>query len=163
MRNYLDEIVAVSDDETMSAILLLLERSKLQVEGAGAVGLAALLHPGLLNLAGKKVVLVLSGGNIDMNLLGEFIEHGLVAQGRIVILRTLIPDLPGALKRLLALIAELDVNIREMNYFRTMQSLPVQQNEITLTLEMRNHAHMEQLLALLQEKGYEVTKLQISS
>jgi len=162
MRSYLDEIVAVSDEETMSAILLLLERSKLQVEGAGAVGLAALLHPGLLNLAGKKVVVVLSGGNIDMNLLGEFIEHGLVAQGRIVILRTLIPDRPGALKRLLALIAELDVNIREMNYFRTMQSLPVQQNEITLTLEMRNHAHMEQLLALLQEKGYEVTKLQIS-
>jgi threonine dehydratase len=162
MRNYLDEIVAVSDEETMSAILLLLERSKLQVEGAGAVGLAALLHPGLLNLTGKEVVVVLSGGNIDMNLLGEFIEHGLVAQGRIVILRTLIPDLPGALKRLLALIAELDVNIREMNYFRTMQSLPVQQNEITLTLEMRNHAHMEQLLALLQEKGYEVTKLQIS-
>jgi type II secretory pathway component PulL len=66
------------------------------------------------------------------------------------------------LKRLLALIAELDVNIREMNYFRTMQSLPVQQNEITLTLEMRDHAHMEQLLALLHEKGYEVTKVQIS-
>jgi threonine dehydratase len=162
MRNYLDQIVAVADEETMSAILLLLERCKLQVEGAGAVGLAALLHPGLLNLAGKEVVLVLSGGNIDINLLGEFIEHGLVEQGRIIILRTLIADRPGELKQLLALIAEQDVNIREMNYCRTMQSLPIQQNEVTLTLETRDHAHMEQLLALLDEKGYEVTKVQVS-
>jgi threonine dehydratase len=161
MRHYVDQIVTVSDEETMSAILLLLERCKLQVEGAGAVGLAAMLHPGLLNLAGKAVVVVLSGGNIDMSLLGSFIEHGLLVQGRIIILRTLFADRPGELKRLLTLIAELDVNIREMNYCRTMQSLPVQQIEVTLTLDTRDHAHMEQLLDSLREHGYPVTIVQV--
>ncbi len=144
----------------MSSILLLQERCKLQVEGAGAVSLAALLRPGLLNLAGKEVVVLLSGGNIDMNLLGGFIAHGLLTQGRIAILRTSIADRPGELKQLLTLIAELNINVREMNYLPTMQSLPVQQVEVTLTVETRDHHHIEQLLALLYEQGYAVTKVQ---
>ncbi|MBV9231188.1 MAG: threonine ammonia-lyase [Chloroflexi bacterium] len=163
MCHYLDQIVTVADEETMSAILLLLERCKLQVEGAGAIGLAALLHPGLLELAGKEVVIVLSGGNIDMNAVGGFIEHGLVAQGRIAILRTLIVDRPGELKRLLTIIADLDANVREMNYFPTMQSLPAQHVEVTLTLDARDHQHVGQLLAKLTEEDYEVTTVHVSS
>ncbi|MBO0781004.1 MAG: threonine ammonia-lyase [Ktedonobacteraceae bacterium] len=162
MRSYLDQIVTVDDKETMSALLLLLERSKLQVEGAGAVSLAALLHPGLLNLEGKNVVVLLSGGNIDINLLGGFIEHGLVAQGRITTLRTLIADRPGELKRLLTLIADLDINVREMTYYRTLQPAPLQENEVTLMLETRNHDHLEQLLAVLQEQHYAVTTVHSS-
>ena len=160
IQHLLDEVVTVEDEETMNAILLLQERCKLQVEGAGAVGLAALLHPGLLNLVGKEVVLLLSGGNIDMNLLGGFIAQGLVKQGRISILRTLITDRPGELKQLLARIAEQNINIREMNYRPTMQALPLQQVEVTLTLETRNHHHLEQLLAVLYEQGYAVTRVQ---
>src|SRR5215469_5414753 len=160
IRHLVDRVVTVDDQETMNAILLLQERCKLQVEGAGAVGLAALLRPGLLNLAGKEVVLLLSGGNIDMNLLGGFIAQGLVKQGRISILRTLITDRPGELKQLLARIAEQNINIREMNYRPTMQALPVQQVEVTLTLETRNHHHLEQLLAVLYEQGYAVTRVQ---
>ncbi len=157
LRSYLDQIVTVDDSEIMSALLLLLERCKLQVEGAGSVGLAALLHPGLLDLAGKNVVLLLSGGNIDINLLGGFIEHGLVTQGRITTLRTLLDDRPGELKRLLTLIADLDINVREMTYYRTLQPAPRQQNEVTLTLETRNHEHLEQLLQALQEQEFEIT------
>jgi threonine dehydratase len=160
MQNYIDQIVSVSDEETMGAILLLLERCKLQVEAAGAVGLAALLQPGLLNLANKNVVVVLSGGNIDMKLLGGFIERGLMTQGRIIILRTVITDRPGELKRLLTLIADLDVNVREMNYYPTMHSLPAQHVEVTLTLDTRNNSHIEQLISVLKGHGYVVTKVQ---
>jgi threonine dehydratase len=162
LRSYLDQIVTVDDTEIMSALLLLLERCKLQVEGAGSVGLAALLHPGLLDLAGKNVVLLLSGGNIDINLLGGLIEHGLVAQGRITTLRTLLDDRPGELKHLLTLIAELDINVREMTYYRTLQPAPRQQNEVTLMLETRNHDHLEQLLLVLREQQYEVTQVHVS-
>ena len=162
LRSYLDQIVAVDDKEIVSALLLLLERCKLQVEGAGSVGLAALLHPGLLDLAGKNVVLLLSGGNIDINLLGGFIEYGLVAQGRITTLRTLLDDRPGELKRLLTLIADLDINVREMTYYRSLQPAPVQQNEVTLMLETRNHDHLEQLLAMLQAQAYDVTQVHVS-
>jgi threonine dehydratase len=160
IQRWVDDVVTVEDEETMRAILLLQERCKLQVEGAGAVGLAALLHPGLLDLANKEVVVLLSGGNIDMNLLGSFITRGLVMQGRIATLRTLIADRPGELKRLLALIAELNINVREMNYRPTMQSLPVQQVELTLTLETRDHLHIEQLLAVLHEQNYPVMPVQ---
>jgi len=160
MRTYLDQVVTVDDEEIMSAILLLQERCKLQVEAAGAVGIAALLHPGLLDVTGKDVVVVLSGGNLDMNQLGSLIEHGLLAQGRILILRTFIPDRPGELRRLLACIADLDANIRMMNYRPTLQSLPIQDTEVTLTLDTRNHDHIDQLLATLQEQGYAVTRLQ---
>ena len=160
IQQLVDEVVTVEDQETMSAILLLQERCKLLVEGAGAVSLAALLRPGLLNLASKEVVVLLSGGNIDMNLLGGFIVHGLVTQGRIAILRTLIADRPDELKRLVTLIAELNINVREMNYLPTLQSLPVEQVEVTLTLETRDHHHIEQLLAILHEQGYAVTKVQ---
>lgn len=162
LRSYLDRIVAVDDKEIMSALLLLLERCKLQVEGAGAAGLAALLHPGLLDLAGKNVVVLLSGGNIDINLLGEFIEYGLVAQGRITTLRTLLNDRPGELKHLLTLVADLDINVREMTYYRTLQPAPLQQNEVTLMLETRNHDHLEQLLLVLREHGYDVTQVHVS-
>lgn len=162
LRSYLDQIVAVDDKEIVSALLLLLERCKLQVEGAGSTTLAALLHPGLLDLAGKNVVLLLSGGNIDINLLGGFIEYGLVAQGRITTLRTLLDDRPGELKRLLALIADLDINVREMTYYRSMQPAPLQQNEVTLMLETRNHQHLEQLLHVLQEQKYAITQVHVS-
>ncbi len=162
LRSYLDRIVAVDDKEIVSALLLLLERCKLQVEGAGSASLAALLHPGLLDLAGKNVVLLLSGGNIDINLLGGFIEYGLVAQGRITTLRTLLDDRPGELKRLLTLIADLDINVREMTYYRSLQPAPVQQNEVTLMLETRNHEHLERLLLVLREQEYEVTRVHVS-
>jgi threonine dehydratase len=159
IQHLVDRVVTVEDEETMNAILLLQERCKLQVEGAGAVGLAALLRPGLLNLAGKEVVVLLSGGNIDMNLLGGFIAHGLLSQGRIAIVRTVIEDRPGELNQLLTQIAALKINVREMNYLPTMQALPVQQVEVTLTLETRDRQHVEQLLAALHQRGYALTEI----
>ncbi len=93
-------------------------------------------------------------------MLGSFIVHGLLAQGRISIVRTAITDRPGELRKLLNRIADLNINVREMNYLPTMQALPMQQVEVTLTLETRDHAHLELLLLTLREEGYSVTKLQ---
>ncbi len=110
VRELVDEVVIVEDDEIIRTVLLLLERCKLLVEGAGAVGVAALLS-GRLDLVGRRTVAVLSGGNIDMNMVGRFIQHGLAAQGRYLVLHTLLADRPGELLRLLSLVAEQGVNV----------------------------------------------------
>jgi threonine dehydratase len=159
IQRYVDQVVSVNDEETASAILLLLERGKLLVEGAGAVGIAALLKPGLLDVAGKKVVVLLSGGNIDMNLIGRFIEYGLSAQGRTLILNTLLVDRPGELLRLLEIIAEMGVNVREVHHRRAVPQMPIQQVEVTMTLETRNRPHAERVLATLHDHGYRVAEV----
>jgi threonine dehydratase len=158
MRDYVDEIVTVDDDETSSAILLLLERCKLLVEGAGAVGIAALLRPGLLDLARQRVVVLLSGGNIDMNMVGRFIEYGLAAQGRVIALSTLLPDRPGELHGFLGAIAEMGVNVREVSHRRGQPLLPIQHVEIQVIAETRNRAHADRVIAALRERGYPVAE-----
>lgn len=159
VRTLVDDVVTVDDEEIIRAVLLLLERCKLLVEGAGAAGVAALLS-GRLDLAGKRTIAVLSGGNIDMNLVGKFIQHGLSAQGRYLVIHTLLPDRPGELLRLLTLIAEQNVNVLDVEHHRTSPRLPLQQVEVMLTLETRNREHCDSLLNLLEAKGYAVREAQ---
>ncbi|MEO7001243.1 MAG: threonine ammonia-lyase [Ktedonobacterales bacterium] len=156
-RELVDEVVTVSDEEIISAVLLLLERCKQLVEGAGAVCVAALLS-GRVDVAGKQVVAVLSGGNIDMNLVGRFIQHGLATQGRYLTLHTLLADRPGELLRLLSVIASQNVNVLDVEHHRSAPRLPIQQVEVTLTLETRDRAHCEALVALLRERAFTVTE-----
>src|SRR5205823_10226222 len=99
IQRLVDDVVLVDDEEIISAVLLLMERSKLLVEGAGAAGVAALLS-GVIKLKGKKVLVPLTGGNIDINLVSRFIEHGLAAAGRYFVIHTLLTDRPGELMRL---------------------------------------------------------------
>jgi threonine dehydratase len=159
VRRLVDDVITVDDEEIIAAVLLLLERCKLLVEGAGAVGVAALLS-GRLDLAGKRTVAVLSGGNIDMNLIGKFIQHGMSMQGRYLVIDTLLPDRPGELLRLLSLIAEANVNVLDVEHHRTGPRLPVQQVEVALTLETRDRAHCDALLELLRGRGYAVAEVQ---
>src|SRR5262249_9704618 len=159
VRQLVDEVVTVDDEEIIRAVLLLLERCKLLVEGAGAVGVAALLS-GRLDLRGKKTVALLSGGNIDVNLLGKFIQHGLSAQGRYLVIHTLLPDRPGELLRLLGLIAEQGVNVMDIEHHRPGPRLPIQQVEVVMTLETRDRAHCDTLLEVLQARGYAVREAQ---
>jgi threonine dehydratase len=159
VRDLVDEVLTVDDEEIVHAVLLLMERCKLLVEGAGAAGLAALLS-GKVKLEGKRTVALLSGGNIDMNLVGRFIQHGLMAQGRYLVLHTLMPDRPGELLRLLSLVAEQGVNVLDVEHHRTAPRLAIQQVEVLLTLETRDRAHCEQLLALMRERGYAVAESQ---
>lgn len=157
VRRLVDDVISVDDEEIVRAVLLLLERCKLLVEGAGAVGVAALLS-GRLDLRGETAVAVLSGGNIDMNLVGKFIQHGMAMQGRYLVLHTLLPDRPGELLRLLALIADQNVNVLDVAHHRAGPRLPIQQVEVVVTLETRDRAHCESLMTLLRERGYAVAE-----
>ncbi|HUY76032.1 MAG TPA: threonine ammonia-lyase [Ktedonobacterales bacterium] len=154
-RALVDDVITVDDDEIIRAVLLLMERCKLLVEGAGAVSVAALLSGRARPFVeGKRVAAVLTGGNIDMNLVGRFIQHGLAAQGRYLVIQSLIPDRPGELLRLLNLVAEQGVNVLDIEHHRASPRLPIQQVEVTLTLETRDRAHCDALLALLHARGY---------
>lgn len=159
IQRLVDDIVLVNDEAIISAVLLLMERSKMLVEGAGAVGVAALLH-GAINLKGKKVLVPLTGGNIDINLVGRFIEHGLAAAGRYFVIHTRLTDRPGELMRVLTIIAEMRINVIDVRHQRISSRLPIMQREETLTLETRDRAQCEQLLQRLRDAGYMVEEAQ---
>jgi len=153
----LDEIVEVSDEEISEAITLLLERSKLLVEGAGAVGVAALL-------AGKcegsgQVCALLSGGNIDPTLLISVMRHGLTVAGRYLGLRSRLPDRPGGLIRFLEVVADTRANIVAIEHRREGVALEVADTGIELTVVTRNEQHCLRLIAALESHGYPVERL----
>ncbi len=157
LRERLDAVVTVSDDEIADAILLLLERAKLVVEGAGAAGVAALLA-GKVPGAGPACA-VLSGGNIDPTLLMEVVRHGLTQASRFLVVRTRIGDRPGALAKLLTLIAGERVNVLAVEHHREGMKLPLAQTEVELTLGTRDEEHCRELLGRLTDWGYEAERL----
>ena len=153
----LEARVSVSDDEISRAIVLLLERVKLVVEGAGAVGVAAVLErrvPG-----DGPVAIVLSGGNIDATLLINVMRHGLTAASRYLVLRTRVPDRPGELIKLLELVAKERVNVLSVEHHREGMAIPVGETEIELTLGMRDEEHCAALLAAMGRWGYQIERL----
>ncbi|SFG99497.1 threonine dehydratase [Desulfotomaculum arcticum] len=152
---YVDEMVTVEDEEIARAITMLLERSKMVVEGAGAVGLAALLQQRIV-MPGKNVVVVLSGGNIDINAVSILIERGLLRSGRRVYLRAIVDDRPGTLQNLLEAIADLQANIISVSHDRVDPRVPLKKAEVKLLLETRNDLHIMEITNLLKEKGYKI-------
>lgn len=155
VRRYVDTVVTVSEAEIAHAILLLLENEKTVVEGAAATTLAALLNRPL-ELDGQTVVLVLSGGNIDMNVITRVIEKGLVQEGRLVRLSLIVPDRPGALARVSTLVADQGANIQEIVHTRGFSRAEIGESEITLTLETYGQQHIAEVLAKLRAAGYQV-------
>ena len=149
-----DEIVTVDDEEIANAILFLLERQKLVVEGAGAAGVAALLHGRLEHLKGKKVGTVLSGGNMDVTLLSVIIEKGLIKSGRKMKVTVTLVDKPGALMQLTSMLQELNANIVHIAYDRTSTTLAYGDANVTIHLETKGKEHQEQIRALLKEHRY---------
>jgi threonine dehydratase len=148
-----DEVVTVDEEELANAVLLLLEIEKTVVEGAGAAPLAALLNRPL-GLAGRRVVLVLSGGNIDVTMLARIIERGLVKDGRLVRLGVALQDRPGALARLTALIAEERVNILQIEHDRAFSRQAIGSSEVELTLETSGRKQIDTLKQRLVAAGY---------
>jgi threonine dehydratase len=153
----LDDIISVTDEEISQAIVLLLERTKLVVEGAGAVGVAALLS-GKVGGTGC-VVPVLSGGNIDATLLISVMRHGLAIAGRYLVVRSRVPDRPGELAKLLLLLAEERVNVVEVEHQRETAGLPVGYTGVELTLVTRDSAHCDEILATMERLGYPAERL----
>ena len=157
LERVLDEIVIVTDEEIAQAIVLLLERVKLVVEGAGAVGVAALVSD---KLSGEGPVgIVLSGGNIDASLLVSVAQHGLGLAGRYLVVRTRVPDRPGELAKLLALLGGERVNVVEVEHRREGADVGVGETGIELTLLTRDRAHCDQLLETMGRWGYSVERL----
>ena len=153
----LEEMVEVDDEAISEAIVLLLERSKLVVEGAGAVGVAALLG-GKIGGTGP-VAIVLSGGNIDPTMLISVMRHGLTAAGRYLVVRTQLGDRPGELIKLLSLVAEERGNVIAVEHHREGMDIPVSETEVELALVTRDEEHCQQLLAAMAERGYMLQRL----
>jgi threonine dehydratase len=153
----LDEIVVVEDEQIAEAIVLLAERTKLVVEGAGAVSVAAIIG-GLAGGSGPALAL-LSGGNIDASLMVQVMRRGLASHGRYLVLRTRVPDRPGELAKLLGLLAEERVNVVEVEHQREAAGVPVGHTGVELTLLTRDPEHCDQLMAQMGEWGYPVERL----
>jgi len=153
----LDETVEVSEEAIVEALVLCLERTKLLVEGAGAVGLAALLSGGVAGTG--PVAVVLSGGNIDATTLISVMQHGLTRSGRYLALRTLIPDRPGELANLLDLVARERGNVVSVDHHREGTTTAALQTEVELVVATRDAEHCDELLAVVEAAGYAVERL----
>jgi threonine dehydratase len=156
---YVDEVVTATEEELANAILLLLEIEKTVVEGAGAAPLAALLNR-KLGLDGRNVVLVLSGGNIDVTMISRIIEHGLVKDGRLVRLGVILRDQPGALARLTALIGEARANILHIEHDRAFSRAAIGESAVELTLETSGREQIDTVKQRLVDSGYRVEERQ---
>lgn len=157
MNRYVDDMVLVREDSIAGAILLFLERKKLVVEGAGAVSLAALME-NRERFAGKRVILIVSGGNIDFTLIDKIIHKGLVSSGRIGVFGVTVDDIPGSLHFLTGVIASDRGNILNVVHDRLAEDLPVGKTRVIFTVETRGGGHLEAILSHLSAKGFEVTK-----
>ena len=151
IKDLIDEIVLVEDEQIVKTMFLLMERGKMVVEPAGAAGLAYLLEA--KPSPGKKVVPILCGGNVDMYLLGQIVSKGLTQMGRLVKLFILLPDKPGALKELVDEIASLSVNIVEVVHDRLSSEISAGSAGVTLSLETEGQKHADELVAHLKNKN----------
>ena len=149
-----DKILSVDDAEIASAILYLLEKQKLVVEGAGAVGVAALLHHKLEFLKGKKIAIVLSGGNMDVTLLSVIIEKGLLKSHRKMNVTVTLVDKPGSLMRFTQILEELSANIVHIAYDRTSISLDYGDANVTVHMETKGKEHQDEIRKVLKSEGY---------
>jgi len=153
VKNIVDEIVEVNDNEIANAILTLMEKQKIIVEGAGATPLAAILH-NKIDVKDKNIVLPLSGGNIDVSMLSLIIEKGLVKSARKMNLIITLMDKPGTLKKLTNVFEQVDANIVQIDYDRDSVSLDFGEANITIALETKGQAHQEELKEQLTKNGY---------
>ena len=152
---YVDEIVTVTDDEVASAVLTLIEQQKLIAEGAGAVAVAAAMF-GKVDIAGKKVVCMVSGGNIDVNILSRVITRGLVKSGRYVDLCVALTDKPGQLELVSRLIAEKGGNVVSVEYNRSGENMEITSCFLILQVETRDHEQIEEIKNALERAGLRI-------
>ncbi|MCR1900233.1 threonine ammonia-lyase [Irregularibacter muris] len=157
VKEYVDEIITVSEDDIAKAILTLMENEKLIVEGAGAASVAALIS-GKINSVDKKVAAVISGGNIDMNMVCSIIENGLLKSGRKTEIKVTIPDKPGNLQSLLELIASTKANISSIYQTKMKSYVNIGAQEVTMLLDTKNHGHIQEIHEVLIKSGYNIIK-----
>lgn len=153
VKQYVDDVLAVAEDEIANAVLLLLEIEKIVVEGAGAVPLAAILQH-QERFAGQRVLSIVSGGNIDVNILQRIITRGLTVAGRTVEFKVRLRDVPGALTAVLEVLKRLQTNIMDIIHHRFESLAPFGYVDVSITLETKGHAHIQEIEAALRAEGY---------
>src|SRR5205823_3761381 len=158
VKRYVDDVLTVSDEAIARAIVVLLERTKLLAEGAGAAALAAVLEPSG-RIGGKKVGVVISGGNIDPNLLGKALQQGLVSAGRYLAFRTWLDDKPGMLHDITGVLAREHINILHVGIHRLGPYAALGRVGLDVIVDTRDRAHAEQVLALLRANGFAAEEL----
>ncbi len=152
-KNYVDEIITVTEDEIAAAILSLIETHKLVAEGAGALSVAA-VEFNKLPLKEKKVCAIISGGNIDVNILSRVINRGLLTSGRLTNLTIALVDKPGQLKSVSAIIADEGANVISVQYTQGGENMDINGCFLNISMETRNHEHLEQIRAALTDNGF---------
>jgi len=155
IRKFVDDVVLVEEDQIAAAILLLLERKKILAEGSGAVSLAALLNGSVKFPRRNRVVLLISGGNVDSSLLGRILSQGLLKNARIMRIRVRLSDTPGSLSQLLIIISALKANVLHIYHDRNVRDLPIYVTHVDLELETRGPEHVEEIVQKLTSVGYE--------
>lgn len=157
VRQYVDDVVTVKEGEIASAILTVLEKQKLVAEGAGAVGIAAAMY-GKVDVKGKKICALLSGGNVDVTMLERIITRGLAKERRTVSFSTVLPDRPHALNRFLQIISETGANVLDIHHERRNTRTDIGSCIVKLSLETRNAQHIKEIYDKLNENGYEINE-----
>ena len=152
---YVDEIVTVTDDEIATAILAMIEQHKMVAEGAGAVSVAACMF-NKIDVKGKKVVCVVSGGNIDVTILSRVISRGLLMEGRLLDVTIALADKPGELTHVSDIVASTGANITTVRHSRSDIDMDINSCFLTLQMETRNKAHADEVCAKLEEAGYQI-------
>lgn len=155
INKHVDDIVKVSEESIAMSVLLFLERKKLVVEGAGAVTLAALMEQ-KERFKGKKIVLVVSGGNIDFTLIDRIIHKGLVSSGRIGLFKVVVDDVPGGLNKITSIIAAQRGNILNIVHDRLAGDVPVGKTLVAFTIETKGRGHLEEIISAIKEAGFSV-------
>ena len=156
VQRYVDDIITVDESEIAYAILFLLERVKTVAEGAGAVPVAALLHDKVPHCKGKKIAAMISGGNIDVNMMTRIINNGLIKTGRKVYFDTIIPDTPGSLCSVLQLISQSGANVLSVTHDRAQKDIEVGYSHVAFELETYNEDHIKELITALESHHYSV-------
>jgi threonine dehydratase len=156
LKKYLDEVVLVEETDIALAVLVLLENKKVLAEGAGAAPAAAFLGPLQGRDLGRKIVLVVSGGNIDIPLLERVLVRALLTRRRLLTLKVVLPDTPGSLGRLATLLGQAEANILHLFHDRMARDLPLEMTRVEVHLEIRGPEHGDRVVAALKEAGYRV-------
>ena len=155
-RRYLDEIITVSEMDIMSALLSLIEKHKLIAEGAGVLSLAAL---GKLHMKGKKVAVLISGGNIDISTISALISKALISRGRVFRFSVQLPDKPGQLLTVAQILTDQDANVIRLDHDQTMVTDSFQKVQLTVTVEAHGQEHIDRIVRALSENGFEINKI----
>ena len=157
VRRYVDDVVTVKEGEIASAILTVLEKQKLVAEGAGAVGIAAAMY-GKVDVKGKKVCALLSGGNVDVTMLERIITRGLAKERRTASFATVLPDRPRAMTSFLNIISETGANVLDIHHERRNTRTDIGSCIVQVSLETRNAQHIKEIYEKLRENGYEINE-----